>query len=165
MANSNRPCGFECKGVPLRVNKYEAGSACYPGDLINYAGDGQVDPAAAGGLILGVCMSYAAAAGDPVLVADHPDQLIIGQVAASEIDAATDFPQTADITASSPDTTYKISRQVIDGSSQSASATAQLRLLKIEDRVNNALGQYVRIECAINEHQLGPAQANAGVGA
>ena len=97
MANLDRPRGFECKGVPLRVNAYESGSACYPGDLVNLAADGQVDAAAAGGLILGLCLSYASAAGAQILVADHPDQLITGQVAASEVDVQGDVNSTADI--------------------------------------------------------------------
>ncbi len=163
MANVNRPCGFELKGSPIRINKYEAGSTVYPGDLVTLASDGQVDSATAGSIVLGVAMNYALV-GEALLVADHPDQQIIGQVAASEIDAQTDLGNCADITATAGNSTYKLSRQVIDGSSQSGSATAQLRLLSIEDRVNNALGQYVRVNCAINEHQFGPAQANAGVG-
>jgi hypothetical protein len=164
MANLDRPCGFECKNGPLRIGKYEAGSAVYPGSLVNIASDGQVDEAAAGGLILGVAMNYAAAAGDELLVADHPDQIIIAQLAASEIDVQSDIPGCADILATAGNSTYRLSRQEVDGSTLSNSATAQLRLLRIAGRVNNAFGANVLVECAINEHQLGPAQANAGVG-
>lgn len=164
MANLDRPRGFECKGKPLRVNAYESGSACYPGDLVNLASDGQVDPAAAGGLILGVCLSYASGAGVEILVADHPDQLIVGQVAASEVDAQTDVGNTVDILATAGNSSYRASRQEVDGSSLSGSATAQLRILGISGRPNNALGEFVEVVCAINEHQFGPAQANAGVG-
>lgn len=164
MANVDRPRGFACKGVPLRVNAYESGSACYPGDLITLASDGQCDPATAGSLILGVSLSYCSASGQELLVADHPSQLIVGQVAASEIDARTDFGNCCDITATAGNSTYKMSRQVVDASGQSGSATAQLRLLDYTRRAKNDLGAYVEVVCAINEHQFGPAQANAGVG-
>lgn len=164
MANLDRPKGFECKGVPLRANRYQSGSACYPGDLVTLASDGQVDPATAGSLVLGVCLSYASAASLDILVADHPDQLINGQVAASEINAQTDLGNTMDILATAGSSAYKISRQEVDASTQSASATAQLRLLEVEPQVGNAFGEFVDCTFAINEHQFGPAQANAGVG-
>ena len=164
MANYDHPKGFEPFGQLLRVNIYEAGSACYPGDLVTLASDGQVDPASAGSLILGVCLSYASAAGESIAVADHPAQQIVGQVAASEIDAQTDIGNCADILATAGNSTYKASRQEVDGSTQSGSATAQLRILGIENKSNNVLGEFVDVVCAINEHQFGPAQANAGVG-
>jgi hypothetical protein len=164
MANANRPRGFEPKGKILRVNEYMSSAACYKGDLLTLQTSGKVAPATAGSLVVGVCLSYVSATDLKVSVADHPDQLIIGQVAASEIDAQTDLFNTADITATAGDTTYGESRQVIDGASQSASGTAQLRLLQVEGRPNNALGQYVAVICSINEHAYGPAQANAGIG-
>lgn len=164
MANLDRPRGFECKGVPLRVNKYQSSAACYPGDLIALGTGGQVAPAAAGALILGVCLSYASASGQDVMVADHPDQLIVGQVAGSEIDAQTDIGNTANHIANSPSTTYKMSRHEVDASGLSDSATNGLRILGIMERPNNALGANVEVICAINEHQFGPAIANAGVG-
>lgn len=164
MANLDRPKGFEPKGDVLRENSYEAGSACYPGDLLTLASDGQVDPATAGSIILGVCMSYQATAGQPVLVADHPDQLICGQVASTQIDAQTDIGNTMDILATAGSSAYKLSRQEADASTQSSSATAQLRLLSVEPQVGNAFGDNVDCVFAINEHQFGPAQANAGVG-
>ena len=164
MANLDRPRGFECKGAPLRANVYESGSACYPGDLVNLAADGQVDPAVAGGLILGVCLSYASASGQKILVADHPDQLIVGQVAAAEVDVQGDVNSTCDILATAGSSTYLLSRHEVDGSTLSTSATAQLRVLALSPAVNNAFGANCEVVCAINEHQFGPAQANAGVG-
>ena len=163
MANLDKPCGFDCKNGPLRIGKYEAGSTVYPGSLVTIASDGQVDEATAGSLILGVAMNKAAV-GEELLVADHPDQIIIGQVAATEIDVQSDIPGCADILATAGSSAYNLSRQEIDGSTLSNSATAQLRLLRIAGRVNNAFGANVLVECAINEHQFGPAQANAGVG-
>lgn len=153
MANPDRPSGFRCKGTPKRVNPYEAGSTCYPGDLAAIAADGQVDAAAAGGRILGVVMSYAAAAGDEVIIADHPDQLVIGQASAAELDAQTDVGNNCDILATAGNSTYKMSRHEVDSSSVGAAA-AQLTILGIERRPDNALGANVDVICRINEHQL-----------
>lgn len=164
MANNNRPRGFACYGQILRQSPYKAGAVVYPGDLVKLVSDGYVDAATAGDLILGVSMSYAAAEGDPILVADHPDQQIVGQVTAAEIDAQTDIFNTADITATTGSTAYKTSRQAIDGSSQSGSATAQLRILRVLPSPNNALGADVDVVCQINEHFFTAAQANSPVG-
>lgn len=154
MANSDYPRGFECKGVPLRVNKYVAGAACYPGDLVTLSSDGKCDPCAAGTIVLGVCMTYAAADLAEILVADHPDQMVIGQVAAAEVDAQTDIGQVCDIVATAGDATYKTSRQEVDGSTLAGGSSAQLMLLGIEERPGNALGSFVKVICKISEHQL-----------
>lgn len=164
MANLDRPQGFRPYGTVIRSTPYTSGAAIYPGDLVKASGDGYIDPCSAGDLILGVALGYASAAGETVQVADSPDQLIVGQVAASEIDADADIFNTADIVATAGDSTYKLSRQEVDGSSQSASATAQLRILRALPQVGNALGQYVDVICAINEHQFGAAQDETGVG-
>jgi hypothetical protein len=164
VANNDCPRGFACFGKVLRSSPYKAGSAVYPGDLVKMASDGYVDACSAGDLVLGVCLSYAAAEGDAISVADDPNQLIIGQVAASEIDAQGDLFNTADIVATAGNSTYKMSRQEVDGSSQSGSATAQLRILRIMPRPNNALGANVEVVCAINEHFFGAAQANSAIG-
>lgn len=158
MANLDTPRGFECKGVPLRVNKYESGSACYPGDLVTLASDGQVDPVTAGVIILGLCMSYASASGAAILVADHPQQLIIGQADETEIDAQTDVGNMCDIVATAGNSTYKTSRQEVD-SSTIGTGSAQVQILGIEDKPNNALGGFVDVICRINEHQFGDAVA------
>lgn len=166
MANVNRPCGFWPVGVPLRMTKYPSTAvALYPGDMLKMTSSGQVAVAAAGDLCLGSCMSYVPAAGGDVLVADHPDQLFGAQVAAAEIDALTDMFNTADIVATAGNSTYKVSRHAVDGSTQSGSATAQVRILDIEPVVGNALGQYVRVIVRINEHFFTAAQANSPVGA
>lgn len=164
MANLDRPRGFECYGQPLRVTPYVAGSACYPGDFVTAAADGQVDPATAGSLLLGLAMNYAAAAGDVLQVADHPDQVFVGQVAAAEYDNADDMFTTADILATAGNSTYKASRQEIDGASLSTSATAQLRVIGIIPRPNNAVGANVELKCRINEHSFTAAQDETPVG-
>jgi hypothetical protein len=160
MANADRPRGFECKGNPLRVNAYESGSACYPGDFVALASDGQVDPVAAGAKILGLCLSYASAAGAEILVADHPDQLYVGQADESDLNAQTDIGNCCDIVATGGNSTYKTSRQEVDSSTVGASS-AQLLILGIENRPNNALGEFVDVVVRVNESQM--ADSFAGV--
>lgn len=165
MANSNRPCGFIPHGVPLRITKYPStAAAIYPGDMVKMTSSGQIAVAAAGDLLLGAALSYVPAAGGECQVADHPDQMFSGQVAASEIDAQTDIFNCADIVATAGNSTYFLSRHAVDGSTQSGSATAQVRILNIEDAIGNALGQYVRVLVRINEHFFTAAQANSPVG-
>jgi hypothetical protein len=158
LANLDRPRGFVCYPGPIRVNAYEAGSACYPGDLVALASDGQVDPAAAGALILGVCLSYASAAGEKILVADDPQQMVSVQADETEIDAQTDIGNNCDIVATAADSTYKTSRQELD-SSDVKTGSAQLQILRLEPSIKNAFGANATVICRINEHQFGNAVA------
>lgn len=164
MPNSDRPRGFAPYGKLLRATPYEAGSACYPGDLIMAASDGQVDPATAGAAsgVLGVALSYAAAAGDEVIVADHPDQLFVVQADETEVSAQSDIFNCFDHVATAGDTTYKTSRHELDSSDTSAANAATLQLLKIERRPDNALGEFVDCVVRIYEHQLGTVGGLAG---
>lgn len=162
MANLDTPKGFEVYGECKRIGIYQSGSACYPGDLLNLASDGQVDPAAAGGIILGVCLSYASGAGEDVQVADHPDQLIVGQCDGSDVDAQTDIGNMCDHLATAGSSSYKASRHEIDSSTIAATA-AGLQILRVEPVVGNALGAQVKVVCRINEHALAHATGQAGV--
>ena len=134
MANQNLPAGLQPYGRLLRATEWEAGSACYPGDAVTLASDGQVDPSAAGSAILGVCLSYASAAGQKILVADHPDQLFLAQASSGAIDTQTDIGNLADIVATAANTVYKTSRQVIDTTTLYTSISAQVQILNIEPR-------------------------------
>lgn len=160
MANLDRPKGFETYGKILRASVYESGSACYPGDMVSLAADGQCDPAAAGGLILGLCLSYASAAGQQILVADHPDQQFSVQADEVEVDAQTDIGNMCDIVATAGNTSYKLSRQELD-SSTIGTAAAQLQILSIDRNIRNSFGPQCQVIVRVNEHQLG--QAIAGV--
>jgi hypothetical protein len=160
MANLDRPRGFEPKGEPLRANKYVAGSACYPGDAVAIASDGKVDPAAAGGKILGVALNYASADLEEVIVADHPDQLFYVQADETQVDAQSDIGNVCDIVATAGNSTYKVSRMELD-SSDVNTTSGQLLILGIEDRPNNALGAQASVIVKINEHQF--ADSFAGV--
>lgn len=162
MANVDRPRGFVPHGVPLRATSYVVASTVYPGDMVKLTNAGTIAAAAAGDLLLGAAIGYAASGS--VLVADHPDQRFMGQVAAAEIDVQGDLFNTADIVATAGNSTYKMSRMAVDGSTQSGSATAQVRILAIEPRPDNALGADVDVIVVINEHFFTAAQANSPVG-
>jgi len=162
MANPDYPRGFEPHGKILRANVYESGSACYPGDLVALASDGQVDPVAAGSAILGVCITYASAAGQQIVVLDDPNQLVSCQADETEIDAQTDIGNMCDHLATAGSSTYKASRHELDSSTVNSIA-AGLQILGIERTVGNALGTNVKVVCRINEHQLATGSGIAGV--
>lgn len=161
MANANRPRGFWPKGTPRRINEYQSGGAVYPGDFVSLNSAGQVVATAAGGQILGACLSYASASGQTVLVCDDPEQLYIGQAHGSSVAAQTNLNNVADILATSGDTTYKMSRMEIDDTTLSAAGSAQLLILGVENRPDNAFGANVACIVKVNESQL--ADSFAGV--
>jgi hypothetical protein len=160
MANADRPRGFWPVGKIKSANVYESGSAIAPGEFVRIAADGQIDAVAAGETILGLALSYASGSGQDVLVCDDPEQRYIGQADETEIDAQTDVGNNCDVLATADNTTYKTARMEIDSSTIAASA-AQLTILGIEKRPDNALGAQVDVVVRVNEHQL--VDAFAGI--
>lgn len=153
MANSDAPKGFWPVGRIKSASIYEAGSACYPGDFVRMASDGQLDPVTAGATILGLCLSYGSVAGDKILVCDDPEQRYSGQADETELDAQTDIGNNCDVLATAGSSTYKVSRMEID-SSTVAAASAQLTILDLEQQVGNAFGNLAEVIVRVNEHQL-----------
>jgi hypothetical protein len=162
MANSDQPKGFRPYGRIKQVVAMEAGSACYPGDFVSLASDGQVDPTGAGATIFGLCLNYAAAAGDVVQVSCDPDQIYIGQCDETEINAQTFVGNNCDIVATAGNSTYKTSRQEVDSSDNKTSA-AQLTILGLYGEVGNSFGGYADVLVKVNEHQAWGADAFAGI--
>lgn len=160
MANADRPSGFVPHGAPLRVNPYSAGGTIYPGDAVKLNSSGQVVAASANDALLGVAVGYATS-GAEVLVADHPDQQFVAQADEGQIDAQTDIGNNVDIVATSGSTAYKLSRMEIDSSTLASDSTLPMRLLGIENAIDNALGTNARCIVRINKHQL--AHNSAGV--
>jgi hypothetical protein len=158
MANLDRPRGFAPKGKVKQAIKAQAGSAVYPGDCVSLASDGQWDATAAGAVIGGVALQYAGTAGDYFMVSIDPDQLYVAQGDDNELDAQTDIGNCCDILATAGDTTYKASRHEVDSSTIGASA-AQLLIMDINPRTNNAGGANCEVVVKINEHQLKDAYA------
>lgn len=152
MANQDRPQGFQPKGEPIRVNAYQAGGTIYPGDAVKQDANGQVVSASAGDALLGVALGKAVS-GEDVQVADDPDQEFVVQADGADVDAQTDINLNYDIVATAGSSAYNISRMELD-SDTGATTSAQLRLLGIDKREDNALGAQVDCIVMINEHQL-----------
>lgn len=163
MANVDRPEGFRPKGDVLRANKYIAEGVIYPGDMLTLNANGRVAVAAAATALVGAAASYAAAQGDAVLVYDHADQLYVAQADGAAIDAQTDMNLNYDLLATAGDASYRVSRMEINASTGATSATLPLKVLAIEEKIDNALGAFVKCICKINNHQLAGGTGTAGI--
>ena len=190
MANTDRPRGAVpikyLGGAPYNgaCNPYSVdasnATAIGVGDFIIREADGNVAPytGTGGGDLLGVCVAvgpnaqiYAdpdnlgrrhlpASTAGTILVADSPD--IVFEV--QEDDAgtalvATDAAANADVSAAAPNTTTGQSTHEILRASV-VTTTAQLRLLRLVPREDNAHGDWAKWEVLINEHVY---KATAGV--
>lgn len=166
MSNADRPSGFRPHGKVLRQRDYVADAAIYPGDLVERTAAGKVQAMATGtdgSQLLGVAMSYAAADGDAVQVADHPDQLYVVQADGSDIDAQTDINLNYDVVVTAGNSTYKASRMELDSDSGATTAATPLNLIAIDPRPDNALGAQVDCIVKINMHVYGSDEGSAGI--
>lgn len=182
MANTDRPRGATpiryLGGAPYNgaCNPYNVDSlnatAIFVGDFIIREADGNVAPytGSGGGNLLGVCVAvgtdsrtYAspsnldrrylpASTAGTVLVADEPDLVFVcqeddGGTALVAADAGTN----CDVLATAGSTTTGQSAHEIDRSTV-VTTTAQLRLIRLFDREDNAHGDWAKWEVLINEH-------------
>lgn len=156
MANTDKPCGFYPFGKVLGMKRYEVDASAgtiYEGDLIIMESDGCVVPATAGSTaLLGASNDYhlTGTAGS-IMVFDNPKQRFVGQCDESNYDAQTDIGTNADLIAGAGNANTLRSGHEID-SSTTATTTAQLRVIELAPRANNALGSYARLIVEINEH-------------
>lgn len=162
MANSDLQSGARPKGQPLRMNKYRAFGTIYPNDFVKRDAQGGIVVATAGAAVAGVAAQYGVS-GDDIMVWDHPEQLFIVQASATEVDAQTDIGLNASILANAGDSTYRASRHELDSSTLATTATLELKLLGIDVRPDNALGDNVDCIVKINNHQYGASTGSAGV--
>lgn len=176
MANADRPNGARVVRhlngtTSLQTNKYSVDSsnstAIFIGDFIIAEADGNVAPytGTSGGDLLGVCVGVlggyddlsnfylaASTAGD-IMVCDDPDAIF----AIQEDNAGTALTLAArgancDVLATGGSTTTGISAHEIDRSTVVATI-AQLRLLRLVERDDNAYGDSAEWEVMINEHE------------
>ncbi len=157
MANTARARGAMPKGKALRTNKYVAGGTVYPGDFVKMDANGKVI-ACTGSTTAetptGVAAQYQTTGLD-VLVWDHPDQLFIVQSDdVTEPAALTACNLNYTITATTGSTTFKQSKQTLDGSTGATNSNYPLKLLDIEASPNNAYGGYADCIVCINAHAL-----------
>lgn len=182
MANTDRPSGarpvrylggapYNGACTPYPVDSSNA-TAIFVGDFIIREADGNVAPytGSSGGDLLGVCVAVGpnsttymdpdnpsrrylpASTAGTVLVADDP--YIVFEV--QEDDGGTalvagDAGANCDVLATAGSTTTGQSAHEIDRSTI-VTSTAQLRLIRLVDRQDNAHGDYAKWEVLINEH-------------
>lgn len=166
MANDDRPRGAEPHGKCLRTTRYVADAEVFPGDFVEMTNAGKVQPLASATStpILGVALSYAAADGDDVSVADHPEQLFMVQSDdATEPAAQTAVGLNYDVVITAGNSTYKISRMELDGSSGVNTIDTPLRLIDVERRPDNDFGANADCVVRINMHRLASTAGNTGI--
>lgn len=177
MANADTPKGFQPTGIMYGLGRYEidagTSTAVFRNDLIeaddddSSGDDGYAVLAAAGGtMILGSVQGttsattaqkalVAASTAATLLVTDHPDQKYIAQDDGdSTTSAQTNVFNNADVVVGAGSTTTGLSGHEID-ISDVKTATAQIRLIDIQRRPDNAFGANADWLCRINEHFYG----------
>lgn len=175
MANADRPHGFKpigtLTGVPWNAatRTYSVasgnGTAIFPGDAVTLASDGTVTPAAAGGIILGVCVgvlptvvdefgvsgyhaalnlqrSYLpASTAGTILVAVGPDILYEVQEDSDASNLAlADVGANVDHIAGAGSTTTGVSAHELDSSTVTSAGSAGFRLVAKVNSPDNAVG-------------------------
>lgn len=175
MANLDNPNGARLvghtSGSPLnaRIRQMTATTAvaCFPGDFVKLVAAGTVEPAAAGDLLIGVCVgvvpSYSdvtkipslkykeAAVAGTVLVCDDPESEFEIQCDGAFYTQA-DIGQNADIVATAGSTLKGRSQHEI--SSTRGALAAQLRVVGLVNRPDNDnASNFNRVIVRINEHQ------------
>ena len=99
-----------------------------------------------------------------VAVVDDPQVIFEAQEDNDSSDlAATSAGSNADLTTESGNTITGISTVEIDSDTEGATGTLQVKLLRLVDRPDNALGDYSKWEIMFNQHELGQGLGAAGV--
>lgn len=164
MSNLNHISGAMPVERVHALEEYVAAGVIYAGDFVSQEAGGRVVAASATSALCGVAMSYASAAGQKVLVANHPDQKFeVQSDDASEPAAQTAIGLNFDIVVGSASTLYKRSAMALDGSTGATLATLPLRLLRIGREPDNAFGGYAKCVVVINNHQLKGGTGTIGV--
>ena len=166
MANVDRPRGAipvgTISGAPVNGNIREYSvdasnaTAIFRGDFVTLESDGNVAPAAAGGVILGVCVGVVvdraqaetehpgyipASTAATIRVAVGPDVLYEVQEDSVSSDLAlTDVGANIDIIAGAGSTTTGISAHELDSDTATAAGSAQLRIVGFVNREDNEVG-------------------------
>lgn len=99
-----------------------------------------------------------------VAVVDDPGVIFEAQEDNDTSDlAATSAGGNADLTTESGDTTTGLSTVEIDSDTETTTSTLQVKILRLVDRPDNALGTYSKWEIMFNQHELGQGLGAAGV--
>lgn len=123
--------------------------------LVERRADGFLDRVQATTLTLvGVAAAqYAANAGGTIAYYPIENLVMLAQVDDATVNAQTDFDLVYDIVTGAPNATTGRSIDEIDGSSQAATATLPIKILKVHAVIGeaNALGANVKVECIANQ--------------
>jgi len=164
MANTDRPHGFVPYGPLLRTRPYDQdsgdGTAIFIGDVVDMEADGNISPAAVDSVAkIGAALTYSAAStanpasatapADPVLVADHPDQLLEAQDDGSGTVAQSLIGSKADHAAGAGSTTTLLSGHELDASDMDGNA-AGFAILDIVNRPDNEVADNADWVCQLN---------------
>lgn len=189
MANVSRPNGarpvFTISGSPWMgmVRKYPVdssnGTAIFRGDFITLEDDGNVAPAAAGGILLGVCVGVevsrtvpatehpgylpASTAGN-ILVCVGPDVIYeVQEDGAGGAMVAGNVGSTGNMVAGAGSTTTGNSGHLLDSSdviaNDASPTSAQLLVFKLSDRIDNEIGLSAKWFVRISESAFALGQA------
>jgi len=192
MANADAPRGFaprSSNGLPWcgQVNEYfiDGGSdatATFIGDLVKLSGSAETDgtphveQAAATNAVVGVVVGFrpdpdnqtrnwrVASTDRYVLVADDPNQVFEAQEDSDGAAlAVTDTSNNINVIVGSGSTTTGLSGMELDSSSVNTTATLPIKLLRMINREDNAIGNQAQWLVKINNHQYGSHTGTAGV--
>ena len=162
MANKNQAIGLRPHGELIRIRKYIASAAVYPGDPVSLATAGKVAPSVTVPLV-GVAISYASGDGQEVMIADHPDQMF--EIQSNGILAQADIQGNFDLSLGTASTLYKRSACVLDAATaDNTVATLAVKLLAIGDEVTQEEGATnVDVIVKINNHVQNGGTGTAGL--
>lgn len=155
MANRDTPYGFKPLRGPFRAQKYQlaaANSAIGVGDLLVQGTDGCVDLAAASATqIVGVALEAKGAsnAGE-ILISDHPETIYVAQCDDGTAIAQTDMNLNFNIVATA--SANGVSKMEIDSNTGAVTAALPVRAIRLHKAVDNAFGEFNKIEVKINAH-------------
>ena len=156
MPNNDFPRGLwavrSLSGGEIRTGKYIAATSAtiYMGDVVTMQSNGTVQVAQAGDTAIGVASEYKATttSGVEILVYDDPN-IVFGVQATTA--AATDVGANAGILATTGNTTTKVSKHELNGSTITPNA-AELRIMGKINTPDNDWGADVKLEVMITDH-------------
>ena len=154
MPNPNAPFGFQPSTTMGKQNQvtvyFKTSAIIYAGDVVKLNSSGQVLPASAGDVMIGVAAEYANAAATKVAVYDDPNMFFEAQVSADY--QLTDTGSNANIVATTGDTALLRSKNAIDSSTFATTNTLQFKVLGLIPNGINAVGSYAVVKVKPNQH-------------
>jgi hypothetical protein len=155
MANKDQSKGLEPYGKVIHQGMYTAGATLYPGDMVKMADTGLLVACAAGtAKCIGVALTHATS-GNPIAVADAPEQEFSVQADDATVAAQTNIGLNYNITVGTASTLYRRSAMELDASTGATDSNLPLRAIRLAPAVDNAFGDQADVIVKINNHQRG----------